>query len=185
MSKIRYTLFEPGTYLVNMIQEYPELRTITNINQCTEREIRFAWYYANPTSPYAELSDGDRLKKAAANVFDKKKNDAEYKAFINKKFPAHLIPVINFFKNNNLNARVRSKILAEKVFLDLETLINGFNPEDDEADTGNYVAQVKQSLDIMPKLIEIMEGSDGVKKKIVSVRSDEINIDDEPNIEDV
>jgi len=65
------TLFKPTKK--GMKAEYPELRSDPAYADISNAELKFAWYYANPTSPFnhvgLNISDSDRIQSSLEKAF--------------------------------------------------------------------------------------------------------------------
>ncbi len=157
-----------------MLQEYPELKEKPELNSLRDYELRFVWYFANPTSPIIDCTMSDRAVKAVQFAFlDDAVSEAERNTFITGKFTDKIRAAINVMKAFNPQVRMRAKMNAEHIFRNIEKIIHvdkvkmkmmGF------ADKKQYAEMSMKVMAQMPELINIMERGFGVyevpKKKM-------------------
>jgi len=162
MSEREFSVFEPKSdTIIDIRDQYPELWEIAGIDELTDRDVRFAWFYCCKSSPYHKYSERERMKLSLAAAFEKNhRQRRDYSMSI----PEKLKPTLDFFASVNPSARIRAKLLAEIAFINIEKAVHGFDSETD--DPSIFASTMKNNLDIIPKLIAIMEdGGLGVTEK--------------------
>jgi len=115
-------LFKPT--FRNLIYEYPELAQIPEFANITNKHLLFVWYYANYTSPFYHVAnEKERIKKSLSES-NYSPGDKDYANLINGDFHQPIRDAINKMRNFNPSARFRAKMNIEKIFNNLEKLLD-------------------------------------------------------------
>ena len=162
-----YSIFKPKTSR-GIFTDYPELRRVDAFSKLNDEEMLFVWYYACESSPYYETeSDRERVSKSLSNSF-KKVSEKDKEDMMGGKFSSKMASAISEMKKYKVGPRARANKIIEKGFKNMETILNidagdasMFLNKDDEVDFAKkraYVDTLAKATDLMPKLIEQLEG---------------------------
>lgn len=186
-SENKYYLFGPRNEK-DLGRQYPELKKEPEFKDLTTGELLFTWWYANATSPLIiddTLSDKQRIMAAYDQSFKKTSADNDRKSnYFSSIFPDRVKTAIEKMKSFNPSARIRSRIMIEKMMNQFEKLINVSEDDFIEHDEGgkkkinwtgrnSYVTSAKNISEMLPTLIrqleegfgviEVKEGEQGIK----------------------
>lgn len=176
-------VFEPTKNL--MLQEYPELATISEFRSLSEFDLRFVWYYANPTSPlaYIDISNGTddttKLLKATdaaaqgLDDVDKKK----IKKFVAGYFTEDVKVAIKRMMLFNPNVRMRAKFNVDQIFRNIERLTHISEDQYlimEQSDRKAYVDLGTKVVSSMEMMVAIMERGFGIKEEVKEKPSEEV-----------
>jgi len=163
-----FTIFDPRKISGSYFNTYPELKRIPEFENLKENEIKLVWYYANPTSPYAEITDDkDRMKKSCSEVF--KLNPDNRIPYLKGDIPSNVSMAISRMARMLPTHRNRAKEIIEKTFSELEGVaklgIEGFRTSTGDIDYSKYVTTMASVRKELPELLKILEEGFSVKMK--------------------
>jgi hypothetical protein len=185
MSKVPVKIFEPSEKMMKL--EYPELQDITEFESLDDAELKFVWYYANPTSPYATDSNEARKISQCLKAFGGTLSDEAENRYRSLNFPDKVKTAIDRMSKINVDARSSAKNTVQKVFDNLNRMIN--IPDSDWAEMTyeskkSYVALSLKVTESLPALVEKMEQGFGVSESGISLfKSDGATIMDRLHME--
>jgi hypothetical protein len=134
----------------------------------------FVWLYASPCSPYAktELAEGSRRKSCSeralydgvANRLRTGVTDEDYANYKRGVFPEEVNSAIRRMEMFNPNARLKARLLAEKMLDDFMYFLNR-NPEEitDTDEKKKYVDMCMKIHEELPGVITKVEEGYGVR----------------------
>ena len=162
-------MFEPNNRNVDLRLEYPELFQIDQFRGLSSRELLFVWHYANRTSPiYKEKDKRLRIKKALGQSFGASMSKTETERYIAHNFPEKVKVAIERMERFNPSYRMMAKHTIEKVFANLESLVD-LDPDEmkerDFAKKKDYVAVAIKVAESLPGIIRQLEEGFGYKSK--------------------
>ncbi len=174
------TIFDPRG-VDDYMRTYPELRTIEEFNNISIAELKFVWWYSNPTSPLVKkyFNPAQRSNHAYGKVWDysiEGRDNVRFNNFTNLRFTEPIRLAIERMAKIDYTARYRAKVVADKTFRDYEEMskltpedfrINGKTLEDGtivggEIDYMKFANVKKLVLMSMPELIKVKEQGFGV-----------------------
>lgn len=170
--EVDITLFEPSKDDFKL--EYPELAAIPEFADLTDREMKFTWYVGNRTSPIRNKKGKDRVKIAVEMAYAKaSQNKKDIKELAKGKIPDKLSIAIKRMSTFNPSVRLRAKLNVEYIFDQLQDIIT-ISEQDkamlDPDELKKYSDMIVKTAHEMPKMVEIMEGSFGLKIKRKEVK---------------
>jgi len=168
-TEYHYTIFEPGDEK-DYRSKFPEFQKIPEFMSLPlSADLKFAWYYANPTSLIAKIQEPEiRAMKAIEAAYDGKIKDSKYKDLVDGKFTPELDAAIKRMKSFVPSARIRAKIIQDTMFQNLEAMVN-IRPEDlisiSTDEKKKYADFAKSVSSQLQELISSVESSYGVEIK--------------------
>lgn len=145
--------------------EYEELGSVEEFKELTNKEMSFVWYYANQTSPYAQLPSKDRVLKCLEILKDELSSEQleEYYAL---NFPSHIDLAIEVMARFNPRLRSQAKDINETIFRNVKRIVS-VNPDEltDMKEKKEYIAISMDVIKSMPELINQLEQGFGVRTK--------------------
>ena len=172
-------LFEPS--VKDMFGEYPELSDYDEFKDLTFRQLKFAWYLGNRTSPLIneKLGKAERYKKAVrlsygnlSGIRDDIKKLA--KGDLPEKIKAAIFKMAEF----DVRARMKAQFMTEYIFDKLNSIVSvddEFLNELDFDEKKKYSDLAIKISESLPEMIKRIESGFGIKKKKVE-NEDEINV---------
>lgn len=148
---------------------YPELAKEQEFKDLDDKELKFAWYFGNETSPYnrANVPDTDRISKSYDIAFGKDVK-AEKKLKFIKEIPEKIKLAITRMAMYDVDIRLRARFIVEEGFANIESAI----VIDSEAlremeidDRKRYVEMSTKALKELPDLVDTLERGFGVKER--------------------
>lgn len=140
--------------------EYPELAEIAEFIDLDDRELRFVWYFSNPTSPIAGKSMKPKLIESINLGFAGKIEEGERLKLVNGKIPDHLKAAIERMKLVSVSIRTQAKIYLNQAFENIQKLIH-IDPEVleglDFSQKKHYIDLMLKVQDELPKLVDKLE----------------------------
>lgn len=165
-------LFKPTDRGKSLLDEYPELRDIPEFSDLSSDEILFAYYMGCPTSRYVLHEDSrggerNKIQHCIKASFGDSLSDVNKTKYLNGNIPEPIRMAIERFKQFNPSARMRAKIMIDKVFDTYESILN---PDEDmqsvlKTDLETQVKFISASQKIaaaLPDLIKLKESGFGV-----------------------
>jgi len=174
-----YSIFKP-TNSRSIFIDYPELRKIEAFRLLKDYEMLFVWYYGCESSPFYSLKDErDRVSKCLERSYksDSKKriSQKEEDEMLLGVFTPKIQRAIDEMLKFRVSSRIRSMMIIEKGFKNMESILDidasdssYFLDKDDEVDFAKkkaYVETLAKSVDLMPKLVSLLEGKFGLTKE--------------------
>ena len=145
-------LFKP--FKKGMLYEYPELGEIDEFARLTNNQLKFVWNYANITSPHFDnRKTREKIKDCLRDSFGKMSDD-DYNKYVNGDFPQDVRDAIKRMENFNVSARYRAKMNVEKIFSNIERMID----ISDDALKSMDLDEKKKYADFSIKVAESMTG---------------------------
>ena len=166
------TLFQPSSKEMRL--EYPELANIDEFKMLTDKQLKFVWWFANPTSPLVDDSSiskeaNERKRVALALIKSKLQGDLslpDQEAYAKLHIPEQVRIAIHKMQSFVPSIRMHGKIMQEKIFENYNRIVNVDVP------IGATNDQKKEYIDIakivsaeVPKLIGEIEDAYGIKMK--------------------
>jgi len=141
-------------------EEYPELAKIAEFIDLTDKELRFVWYYSNPTSPIAGKSRKTRLIESVNMGFSGKIEDDLRLRLVNGKIPDHLQAAIERMELVSVSVRTQAKNYLNQAFDNIQKLIH-IDPAVlegmDYSQKKHYLELMLKIQDELPKLVDKIE----------------------------
>lgn len=169
----------------DMKSEYPELNSVEEFAMLTNYELQFVWLLGNETSPFCIkkiISEVDK-KKAYERAYDysglkKLGNEKLRSQIIEGIFPEKISRAIRKMENYIPSIRMRAKLMNEKMFSNMEKMVDLTQEELDAMDTGqrkDYATLCKTVTENIDNLIPLVENAYGVRtiKKAAGQKSTE------------
>jgi len=163
-----FTIFDPRKISGSYFNTYPELKRITEFEGLKENEMKLVWYYANPTSPYADIQDDkERMKKACSEVF--KLNHDMRTPYLKGEIPSNVSLAISRMAKMLPTHRNRAKEIIEKTFSELEGVaklgVEGFRSASGDIDYSKFVTTMASVRKELPELLKTLEEGFSIKIK--------------------
>jgi hypothetical protein len=168
-------LFNPPPEGKFMRQEHPELAEFKEFKELRDYQLRFVWYFANPTSPIIDLPEPDRAVKAVEYAFYEGISDPEKRKYTRCKFDESIRAAIKVMAGFNPTVRLKAKIDIEFIFKTIEKLIH---VDDDDIrvmsleDKKRYAELSMKVVRGMPEMISIMERGFGISDPVKKAQSE-------------
>ena len=174
-----YSIFKPKSNR-GIFSDYPELRKYPEFSGIKADQMLFVWYYACEASPFYDIENNrERIEKSieAAFMKDGRKliSDDKKEDLLDGKFPAKLSVAIDAMRKFRIGPRVRAKILTEKIFNNIESILSidaskkeNFLNKDGEVDFSKkkaYMDAASKASEMMPKLINQLENNFSVSEE--------------------
>lgn len=173
--------------------DYPELRKVKSFSNLKSHEMLFVWYHSCESSPYYGIENSrERIKKCLDETLIKKGkiSKIDIEKYLLGKFPSKIERALEDMSRYRVGPRIRAKMIIEKGFENMESILNidatdskNFLNKDDEVDFGKkkaYVDTLAKATELMPKLINQLEGSFSLKEDL---GNDEISFEGESLID--
>lgn len=145
------------------MDEYPELSRIEEFKDLSDYQLKFCWYYVNPTSDFvkkAKLDKGytvnDRLKDSVAIAL-KDKSEAIKKSYRDKKWGENVDQAIKRMASTKVRDRYIARKLFNKAYLNMEAIIGMDIQAIDELNMNEKKSYMSMSLDFMKNMDDIIE----------------------------
>ena len=165
----------------DMRTEYPELGSIPEFATLTNTHLVFVWLVGNRTSSLNIADDFDKQNKIhkalkLSKLWDKLSTE-DLSNYGFGRFPQNIQSAIQKMMSFNPTARMRAKIISEKMFSNLEKMVDVPEEELSEmslAEKNAYSNLVKNVTNVIDDLIVSNEEAYGVKivKKRAANNSD-------------
>jgi hypothetical protein len=185
-SEADVTIFDPRG-VSDYLRTYPELRNIPEFVNIRIDELKFVWWYANPTSPLVKGLNGNGIPKygkdtnpanranhAYVKVWGTSiegRDEVRFNNFTSLRFTEPVRLAIEVMSKLDYTARYRAKKIADDVFTKYESL-SKLDPENfrDGGENGTidyvkYANVLKLVSSAMADLIRIKEHGFGVVEK--------------------
>lgn len=175
------TIFDPRG-VSDYLRTYPELRTIPEFTNISVGELKFVWWYANPTSPLVkkEHNPANRSNKAYCKVWTPVQGDRDEVRFTNfsaLRFTEPVRMAIEMMSKLDYTTRYRAKQIVDKTFKKYEELSDltpsNFADEKGVPDYVKYANVLKMVVTSMSDLIRIKEQGFGIVDKNKKKSEDE------------
>jgi len=149
--------------------EYPELMEIDEFRDLTPRELNFVWYFSNRTSPY--FKEKNNKKKVELSL---KKGYGEHIThelrikYVAGKYPEKIRKAIDRMERFNPSVRMEAKQSIEKIFSNLQGLIDLSKTDLVELDLTEKKSYADLAIKVsenLPKIVSQLEQSFGIKAK--------------------
>jgi hypothetical protein len=172
----KFLLFGPKNEK-DLKRQYPELGNVAEFQKLTIGELLFVWWYSNPTSPLVtdnNVSDKIRVGYAYEEAFKSHPDEDRKKNYFSLNFPDRIRLAIDKMKSFNPSARIRSRMIVEKILENFELMVNvdidDFVTIDEKTNAreinftarNNYVNSCSKISETLPQLIEQVEQGFGV-----------------------
>ena len=159
--------FEPGTKPYR--SDYPELNDIDEFDGLSDAVLVYLWHFACRESPFKGLPEGERSAAsiiAAEKLSKLSKHDA--KRFSNLEFLPQELTAIDRMGRFNVDVRKKAKEISEKIFNNLQFLINMEEEDLKTLEMSEKKAYSSMVIDIhkqMPDLVLTKEVGFSVRNK--------------------
>lgn len=189
-------LFQPekGKFLR---QQYPELNEFEEFRALKEYQLKFVWYFANPTSPIIDLKDRfDRAAEAVELSFEEGVPETVRTKYVSCKFNSEVNDAIKVMRGFNPDYRLRAKFTVAHAFGNIEKILHLTDEEKRLMDIGKMKQYSEMAIKIiseLPDMISIMERGFGIvdipkkkkeesrnKEEAISPMEDKIKTLDQP-----
>lgn len=183
-----FSIFNPKSSRV-LYEDYPELRQYKQFKGLNTHDLLFVWFYSCEASPLYRIMDKrkrceEAMKKSyLINPSRPKIEIKEKDAFLAGKFTTRIQGAIDVMLKFRVGPRVRAKMITEKAFSNIEKILDidannpaNFYNKDGEVDYAKkkaYVDTAAKAIELLPTLIEQLEGSFGVLGKKEAEQVDE------------
>jgi hypothetical protein len=172
-----YSIFKPKSKR-GLFLDYPELRKVPAFTNLSPDEMLFVWYYACESSPFVDLTTERTRIEESLNISmlrgGKKMSKDQKDRLLEGEFSAKVTTAIDHMQKYRVGPRIRAKMMVEKGFENLEKILNidasnnslflNKEGEVDFAKKKSYVDTMAKATDILPKVIEQLEGGFNIKK---------------------
>ena len=178
------TIFDPRG-VSDYLRTYPELRNIPEFVNISVAELKFVWWYANPTSPLVKGLAGNnipnygrdnnpanRANHAYSKVWGTSiegRDEVRFANFTSLRFTEPVRLAIEVMSKLDYTARYRAKQIADSIFTKYESLSElsptDFKDEKGLTDYVKYANVLKLVSSAMADLIRIKEHGFGVMEK--------------------
>jgi len=166
-----------GRYiLTDLRKEYPELAGIEEFKPLSIWQMYFVWLYASSGSPYNqnETTIPEKRRLCASRSMYVSKHtlrtgvkEDDYLNYVSGVFPEEVNIAIRRMEMFSPNARLKAKLMAEKILEDfMEFLSRDKNEIQDTDERKKHVDMCVKILEEMPKLIKNVEEGYGVRTTI-------------------
>jgi len=165
-----YSIFKPKSKK-GIFVDYPDLRKIQSFSGLKDYEMLFVWYYACESSPlYSIENEAIRVRKSLEHSYlvGNKISKDDTERMVSGDFTPKITAAVADMQKYRVGPRIRAKMVIEKGFENMETILNidagdskMFLNKDNEVDFGKkkaYVDTLAKAVDLMPKLINQLEG---------------------------
>ena len=168
------TIFDPRK-ATDYKSAYPELSRISEFKKISSDELKVAWYYANPTSPFANISDDDeRLKLAVEEVY--KSDTTKKEQFLNGEYSSNFTAAAMRMSKINATYRKRAYEIINIMIDEFQEIVEkgreGFSTTKvtesgaiTEIDYAKFVTTMKMIRSELPQIIEQAEEGFATKPK--------------------
>jgi len=171
----------------SMKAQYTELRSIPEFEELTNTQLKYVWYYANPTSPLNDpslgLTDLEKIESAIHESYGINVAADIKKKFLDKKWDAKIAKAISRMKKFDVNVRTKAKGIADAIFQNMEKMIKAGEDileGDDYGKKKSYIDLVMKIKDNLPDLVKIKEQGFGLSEDNMQGNQKEgLNIMDE------
>ena len=167
------TIFDPrGIPKGKYKQSYPELNRHIEFQNRNESQMRFVWWFANPTSPLV-LNESYVVRRSARayyKVWGLGHSDVKLRrAMCEMRFGEDVKIAVEKMATFDVNSRYRANKIVDKTFEDIE-IISKLTKEDfaddkDVVDYTKFLTAKKMALAILPELLKIKEEGFSIKEK--------------------
>lgn len=146
-----------------MMDEYPELSRIDEFKDLSDYQLRFCWYYVNPTSPYVVKAKLDRAYTVKARLNDSiketllDKGDTLIKSYKEKKWGDKVDNALKRMASTKVRDRYIARKLFNKAYLNMEAIIGMEKDEVRELNMNEKKSYMSMSLDFMKNMDDIIE----------------------------
>jgi hypothetical protein len=175
-----------------LLAEYPELEKYEEFKMLKPYETIFVWWHSCAASPIFNIdNESVRISEAYKKATEgKRENPVEKKAYTAGKIPDHVKDACIRMRSFNSSARIRAKLMLNKVFDNYEKILN-VDPDDtsqfENKDGGIDWTKKKAFVDAqasiiskLPEMVEMTEHSFGAS--VSSVASDMFDSDEDSSI---
>ena len=178
MSSSEYSVFKPKSKRGIFI-DYPELRHFEAFKTLENNPMLFVWYFACESSPYAKIIDERKRVELAVKKADYKRGtkviaDHEIEKMKAGTFSTKMTVAIEEMKRFKVGVRIQALMMVQKGFDNLSRIIDVdindkkiFENEEGEVDFSkykSYVDTVGKAVELVPKMINQLEGRFGLKE---------------------
>jgi hypothetical protein len=176
------TVFKPTEKV--MIEEYNELKNIPQFAILTDEELRFVWYYANPTSPFADKETIKKFNLSFDSAFGKISNaDMKVQYEFAKTRPEKITKAIERMANIDVSARIKAKMLLKTMLNNMYEMVLNDYEINDPSQGKNYVELCAKVSRELPHIIKLNEEGFGVVEEEVEEKpEEEVEVKETPNI---
>src|ERR1700748_130986 len=159
----------------SLLRMYPELGNESAFKDLRNDDLLFVWYYANASSPIdPDLSDSVRAGMSAEIAF--KKNKDKIKKFSALSFDEDIKKAIERMRKYSPEARAIAKRIAQTTLNnylklvdinidDFQSINKDGIKETDWSGRNHYVNSAAKINEVMPDLLDQIEGGYGVETK--------------------
>lgn len=146
-----------------MVDEYPELSRIEEFKDLSDYQLRFCWYYVNPTSDYVKKAKLDKSYTVKARLNDAikeallDKGDATIKAYKEKKWGEKVDLALKRMASTKVRDRYIARKLFNKAYLNMEAIVGMDIEEVRELNMNEKKSYMSMSLDFMKNMDDIIE----------------------------
>jgi len=181
------TLFKPGNRNIKI--EYPELSDIPEFEGLNTMELKFVWYFANRTSPhYNDTNITRKISKALKDSYGNSIDDDLRAKYLSESFPHKIKTAIKRMEEFNPSHRLKAKLSLERIFENLQKLVNIGEEDLIEMELNNkkdYVALAIKISESMPGIVRQLEEGFGVEyTKTSKAKSNEPSLMDKLHMEE-
>ena len=141
-------------------EEYPELAEIEEFIELTDKELRFVWYYSNPTSPIAGKRKKNRLIESINMAFNGKIDEDLKLKLVKGKIPPYLDMAVERMKLVSASIRTQANIYLNQAFENIQKLIHidpdileNISPKEKK----EYLDLMFKVQDELPRLVDKIE----------------------------
>lgn len=177
-------LFQPSEETGKFLkQQYPELNEFEEFRVLRDYELKFVWYFANPTSPVSGTSDKiERAMYSVEYAFGEGISESERRKYLSCKFNDKLKGAIKVMSGFIPDYRLRAKISVEHVFKNIEAILHLDEDKRMMMDVGKMKQYSEMAMKIvseLPGMISIMERGFGIVE-MPKKKKEEKRIKEEP-----
>lgn len=170
--KQEITIWQPSKK--KMKHEYPELNKIEEFKDLKDYQLKFCWYYVNPTSPLVRESKIDpsitleKRRKKAVEVALQGQNENIFNAYRDGKWGEEIEEALKRMASTKVRDRVVARRLFNQAYKNMEAII-GMDEDSVRAlnmtEKKSYMSMSLEFMKSMDDIIEKREQAYGVKLK--------------------
>lgn len=160
----------PPTSGRDLREDYPELKKIKEFANLDGQDLKFVWFYANPTSPIARKHKKNKLlrvKLAMANAYGndfEDKDPKKFREFRDHNFPNTILVAIDKMRTFSLSYRSHARVAMEKAYGNILSIAETpLDKIEDISDKKNYTNTVKEISNVIPKILSQLESGFGIR----------------------
>ncbi len=165
LKKSRFVLYPPINKK-DLRNTYPELEEITSFKNLNKLEMYFVYYFCSffGTVP----NNVERIKQSVYYTWGDSLEKEVRDEYLKGNFPEKVRYAIKRWEDIDIPARLNANMAINKAYDNIITMISVDASQSlDEDDKKSYISMVKNSMELLPKLMEMKENAFGINEKAV------------------